>query len=365
MLHEILLLVALLYGLQIILFAIAASKARYPSDPTFLPTVSIIIAARNEETNIRRCLESITRLTYPLHLLKVLVVDDRSTDATPSIVREFIRRYSHMKLVVGGPHTDHLRGKANAVTQGIESSHGEILFLTDADCVVPARWVEETVKYYTEEHVGIVAGFTALQNASLFSSLQALDWYLLLSVAAATIRLRFPVTAVGNNFSIRRKAYEDVGGYRAIPFSVTEDYALFRAVTSTTDFTARLPLDTATLVESEACATWKDLYRQKKRWFVGGRDLGKKSLTIISVAWLLNALIIVSAILMPGWQVWVSVAIKFLADFALVLPALTRFKRLNLLVYFPLYQLYYVGYILLFPVLVLFDREVVWKERVM
>jgi cellulose synthase/poly-beta-1,6-N-acetylglucosamine synthase-like glycosyltransferase len=364
MLHEILLFVALLYALQIILFAIAASKARYPSDPTFLPTVSIIIAARNEEANIRRCLESLARLTYPLHLLEVLVVDDRSTDATPSIVREFIRQYSHMKLVVAGPHTDHLRGKANAVTQGIESSHGEILFLTDADCEIPARWVEETVKYYTDKNIGIVAGFTALQNGNLFSSLQAIDWYLLLSVAAATIRLRFPVTAVGNNFSIRRNAYEQVGGYRAIPFSVTEDYALFRAVT-TAGYAARLPLDIGTIVESGACRTWKELYRQKKRWFVGGRDLGIKSHMIISVAYMLNALILLAAILTPGQEVLISVGLKFLADLALVLPALRDFKRLSLLAYFPLFELYYAGYVLLFPLVVLFDKDVMWKDRVL
>lgn len=363
MLYEILLLVSIVYFLLIVTFALAVSRAQYPSDDSVRPSVSIIIAARNEEQNIRLCLESIAKLTYPKSLLEVVVVDDRSTDGTQLIVREFEGQYSHVKLVVSDPEEGHLRGKTNAVTKGIEASNGEILLFTDADCTVRSDWVEQTVKYYDGPTVGIIAGFTSLKSQGWFESMQALDWFLLFSVAAAAIRLRFPVTAIGNNLSIRRKAYDAVGGYRVIPFSVTEDYALFHAVTSQTTFKAKFPLDRTTLVESNPCKSWGELYRQKMRWFTGGRDMELKSMPIFIVAYLLNLLLAVLVFLHGPHAVLFPWTLKITADLFLVVPSLSRFKRWNLIQYFLQYQLYYAIYVILFPLLLLFGTRVLWKDR--
>ena len=363
MLYDILLLLAIVYSLQIITFAVATFLARYPTTSSYQPTVSIVIAARNEETNIRRCLDSIVSLSYPTHLLEVMVVDDRSSDQTHAIVSEYATRHSHIRLLKAEPESGHLRGKTNAVTQGIEVTTGEIIMFTDADCKVPRRWVQEILSYYTHEGIGIVAGFTSLTYRNWFEGVQAIDWYVLFSVAAATIRLHYPVTAVGNNLSVRRKAYEAVGGYRKIPFSVTEDYALFHAVTTHTDYAARFPLNTAMAVESQACATLRDLFRQKTRWFTGGRRMDIKSLAVFSVSYLFNLSILVTLAL-GDWKVaaW-SFVVKMVSDFFLAVPALGAFKRWNLLQHFVLYEVYYFWYVLVFPLIVLFGKEVIWKER--
>ncbi len=249
------------------------------------------------------------------------------------------------------------------MTQGIEASHGEILLFTDADCSVPIHWIEETVKYYTDSSIGIVAGFTALRADSWFEGMQSLDWFVLFSVAAATIRLRYPVTAVGNNLSVRREAYNRVGGYRKIPFSVTEDYALFHAITRHTEYRARFPLDHRTLVESEACKTWGELFRQKTRWFTGGRDMDVRSLLIFTLPYCLNALLLVGLFLLP-WQITCIVAIlKVGSDLLLVMPAVMTFQRSSLLRFFVAFELYYIVYVLLFPLVVLSGKKVIWKER--
>jgi len=363
MLLDILAGLSILYSLQIAIFAFAAFRARYPSKKSFRPTVSIIVAARNEEENIGRCLDSLSRLSYPAELMDIVVIDDRSTDKTEEIVQRHAAADSRIRLVVAAPETGHLRGKTNAVTQGIEASEGEIILFTDADCEVPAGWVEETVKYYDSARVGIVAGFTALEAGSLFERIQTLDWFYLFSVAAATIRLRFPQTAVGNNLSVRRKAYDQVGGYRKIPFSVTEDYALFHAVTTETDFEPRFPLDPLTLVTSKACSSWRQVHHQKVRWFTGGRDMTARSLIVFSISFLFNGLLIVGLPAMWREGFWLPVLLKCVADLAMLLPAISVFGRWKLLPAFPLFEVYYTLYVLLYPPLVLTGRGVIWKER--
>lgn len=363
MVNVLLLILGIVYAVCIIGLALIAWFTRYAHDTSFRPRVSIIVAARNEETNIGRCLESFTHLTYPRDLLEIIVINDRSTDGTPYIVREYAERYPFMRLLHAAAGEGHLVGKTNAVTQGIEASTGEILLMTDADCSVRPKWVEETVKYYAAPAIGLVPGFTDIRHRNLFEAMQALDWFALFTVASATAAIRFPVTAVGTNFTVRRTAYEATGGYRKIPFSVTEDYALFHAVTSQTEFTARFPMDPGTLVESEPCPTLGTLYGQRKRWFSGGKGMDAKSILIFTWAWLLNLLILIG--LAAGWQGAVAALIvKAAADLILTLPALTRFKRWVLLPAFPLFELYFFLYVLLMPPVVLTGRKVVWKDRI-
>ncbi len=363
MLTDILLLLSVLYALQILTFTIAALNARYSGNRDFRPAVSVIVAARNEEENIGRCLDSMVRLTYPADLLEVLIVDDRSTDRTRSIALEYADRHPHIRVIVVEQGSGQLRGKTNAVAQGIEASRGEILLFTDADCVVPPGWVEETVKYYDSSEVGLVAGFTALQARNWFGFMQTVDWFCLFSVAAATVRLHFPVTAVGNNLSVRRTAYDMTGGFAKIPFSVTEDYALFHAVTATTPFRARFPLDPSTLVTSIACSSFRQLHHQKKRWFTGGKGMHPKYLAILSASYLLNALMLIVAIVEGPAGIWPAILLKVAADFALMLPSLSAFRRWDLLRYFPIFEVYFFLYVLLYPPLVLLAGEVKWKDR--
>lgn len=346
-----------------IVFAVAVSRAHYPSNAGLKPTVSIVIAARNEEENIRECLDSVTRLSYPVNLLEVVIVDDRSSDTTAQIVTSYAKQHNQIKLIHAVPGTGNLSGKANAVAQGIDASTGEILMFTDADCRVPARWVEETVKYYREGSIGIVAGFTALTWDRVFEAIQSLDWFLLFSVAAAGTRLGFPITAVGNNLSVRRSAYNSVGGYRTISFSVTEDYALFRAITRQTNYRALFPLDPATLVKSDPCRTVSELFHQKTRWFTGGKGMDAKSLALFSVPYAVNALLLINAALNPGLSVFGVFLAKTFVDFFLSLPSLIAFRHAKLARYFPAFELYYIVYVLIFPVLVLGGKETVWKER--
>ncbi len=365
MIVSLLFLFSAVYIVMIVVFALAASASRSRPEAGYRPSVSIIIAARNEEGHIGTCLDSIVALTYPKDLLEVIVVDDRSTDRTAEIIGGFGDKYPYIKLLRIESESGDRPGKTNAVMNAADASHGDVLMFTDADCRVPPAWVENTVAHYADPSIGVVAGFTYLAGESRLAQMQALDWFVLTSVASATTRLGFPVTAVGTNLSVRRKAYDSVGGYRKIPFSVTEDYALFHAVTSAGKWAARFPMDPGTLVESTPCPTMKQLFRQKQRWFMGGRGMDAKSLLIFSFPYAFNFLIVLALFFSPLWAVLLAVAVKLLVDFLLCLPAMSAFGRLSLLRVYPIFELYYYTYVLLFPPLVMFGGKITWKDRKM
>jgi cellulose synthase/poly-beta-1,6-N-acetylglucosamine synthase-like glycosyltransferase len=224
-------------------------------------------------------------------------------------------------------------------------------------------WVEHTVRYYDDERVGLVAGFTLLEGRGWFAGIQAMDWLALFTVAAGAINAGIPLTAVGTNLTVRRRAYEEVGGFRGIPFSVTEDYALFRAIAGSGRWRARFPLDQRALVDSLPCGSWKELYRQKKRWFLGGRGMDARSLGMFAGIYLFHLAIplaFTTGYVVPGL---LAVCAKSLSDFGLAITPVVRFRAYRLLIFFPLFEVFFYSYVLLFPVLVLFGGKVIWKER--
>jgi 1,2-diacylglycerol 3-beta-glucosyltransferase len=350
------------YAALMALFFVGALLSAHRENRQSRPRVSIIVAARNEQERIGPCVESLLALSYPRDLLEIIVVDDRSTDDTAAIVRNHAAGNPHLRVMASGPESGHVRGKTNAVACGVEASSGEILILTDADCLVPPGWVEEIVSHYANDRVGVVAGFTSLWGTSWFDRMQAMDWFVLFSAAAATVRIGYPTTAVGTNLSVRRSAYEATGGYRKIPFSVTEDYALFHAIVGA-GYEARFPMTRESLVASGPCTSWRQLYNQKKRWFMGGRGMNLKSLLVFTIPYLFLLALLLAAIFSPSPFVLAAIAVKAAADLLFVLPALIRFRRLDLLSVFPLFEIYYTLYVFIFPIIVLPGQKIVWKER--
>ena len=360
--YILLVLTVLYFGEMIFLRLGLERNESYDKDFSYQPNVSVIVAARNEEKNIGECLDSLVRLDYPADKFEIIIADDGSTDTTPHIVQEYVRRHRFVNLISVQSGTGNLRGKANALSQGIAQSKGEILMFTDADCIAPETWLKETVSYYTEG-VGVVAGFTFLVSEKAFDAVQAIDWFLLFGVAASTAGWNIPLTGVGNNLSVHRSAYDRVGGYRNLPFSVTEDYTLVQAIWQVTKMRVRYPLKPETLVQSKPCASWRDLFRQKQRWGVGGLEMVLPGLLLTAPHFAMHLSILVGFFGASAPVLVVAVAGKLAGDFLFLWKPIHALKKYGLLKYFLLFELYYSIYGTLIPFVALLSKKVVWKER--
>ena len=349
------------YLVQTVLFLIG-TKRRFPQlAEDQLPSASIIVAARNEEKNIGRCLESLAKLDYPEDKLEIILVDDKSTDSTSTIIEQFISGKPQFKLIVSGKEFGALKGKTNALANGLEIATGEVILTTDADCAVPAAWVKTIASYYTKD-VAVVNGFTWQKHTGPFSGMQNLDFLYLLTVACGTINLKVPLSCIGNNMSYLKKAYDEVGGYQNLPFSVTEDFNLLMAIKALGKYSIIFPFNNAALVESLPCPDVKSLFNQKKRWAVGGLKVPLIGFTGFATSWLTHLCIILAIFCFSapiGWMIFM----KVLLDFSLLALVTNDLGIGASMKYFWAFEIYYFAYVLLLPLLVLASRRVTWKDR--
>ena len=356
----------ILYGLEVLFLRLGIAKATAvqpaPPVPGCEPRVSVIVAARDEEQFIERCLTSIAESDYPAEKLEIIAVNDHSTDRTEELIRTVMQRYPCVRLVQTGDERGNLRGKTNAVAKAIGASTGEILMFTDADCTVSKSWVRKTVSYF-DQNTGIVGGFTHLPAGSTFAAMQTLDWIVLFSISSGTAGWGIPLTVVGNNLALRRAAYDATGGFEKIPFSVTEDYAIVRAILRQKVYGLRFPLDSETIVASTPCASWRQLFRQKQRWSVGGLNMIAEGFLIAAVNWAFHLALVVS-LFFVNLPVWLGVlAVAWIIDLWLVWKPLQRMGATKTLRYFAGFELYYTLYTITIPFLAILSKKVVWKER--
>jgi len=109
-----------------------SSKAVAIGNVTYLPTVSILVPARNEEKVIGRILQRMTELTYPKDKMQIIVIDDASTDNTGKIAEHYSSMCDYIEVV----HRDEKeggKGKTSALNAGFKHANGEIVFCFDAD----------------------------------------------------------------------------------------------------------------------------------------------------------------------------------------------------------------------------------------
>ncbi|UOG76580.1 glycosyltransferase [Hymenobacter tibetensis] len=261
----------LILAASTLLFATRSGSQPHPL-PTPLPRVSVLIAARNEEATIVRCLTAIRQLDYPAQLLEVLLGDDASTDATSAVAIRVMQGFAGSFRVLPIQETlGQARGKANVLAHLTKAATTDFFFITDADIAVPRTWIQGLLAH-TAPQVGTITGLTLVEGPRIFHQLQGLDWLMSLGLVQAVSDLGQPVTAMGNNMLITRTAYEATGGYEQLPFSVTEDYELFRA-TIRLGFDYRIIFRPEVLAISLPMRTLGNLLHQRRRWTRGMESL--------------------------------------------------------------------------------------------
>ncbi len=349
------------YFIQSVLFIIGINKNFPKIKDEELPSAAVIVAVRNEEKNITRCLNALYMLEYPEGKLEIIISDGHSTDSTVQIVDDFIKGKPNFKRVTANPEKQNLKGKANAIDSAISTTNADVILTTDADCEVDPLWVKTICSYYGED-VGIVNGFTTQTAYNGFSGMQALDFVYLLIVASGTINLNNPISCIGNNMSYRRKAYLDTGGYEKLPFSVTEDFNLLMAIARLGRYKIIFPLDKNALVTSLPCTSVNELYHQKKRWGVGGLGVPVRGFIIMSFGLIVNLCMMLSPFFFSS-AVLYFIIFKLAIDLFVLFPVHNRLGIKDHMKYFLWFEIYFIIYVVLLPIIILGSRKVVWKGK--
>jgi cellulose synthase/poly-beta-1,6-N-acetylglucosamine synthase-like glycosyltransferase len=201
------------------------SRLRYPKYAGTLHKLSVIVAARNEARHLRDLLTSLVHQNYPAGSFEVIVVNDRSTDDTASIIASFRNAHPFVRQIDITENRSDMPNKKNALRKAISESTFDILVFTDADCIAPASWLRSVSDAFTDD-VGIVAGYSPYREGTAGPFLRYEEMKNSI-IAAAAVGAGSAYMCTGRNLAYRKSVFEVVGGFEPIKHSVSGDDDLF------------------------------------------------------------------------------------------------------------------------------------------
>ena len=296
--------VALAFGLLANLRA--ERRHRGGSRPPEKLRPEVIVAVRDEEQSLPLLLESLLRQTRSDSLF--LFVDDRSTDATARILDGFCARAGDRARVIHNRQEPvSLTGKQAALDLAFAQARGDVLLFTDGDCALPPTWAEELVSHFQEPSIGIVLGRIGLEGGPTFlGRFQAFEQPVLNQYNFGSVGIGVPTGCFGNNMAVRASAVKQVGGFRSLGYSVTEDALLLDAVNRKGGWKVRACTSLRSTATTRPKLTWRGFVNQNTRWNAGGLfspDLVTRlSYTLIVLVYLVGG-ILVSPLGFLDWRV--------------------------------------------------------------
>ena len=270
---------ALLYSLIVSGFIVGLLKIRYVSSQE-KPFVSVIVAARNEEANLKVLLPALLQQNYPAY--EVIVANDRSTDDTGDVVRDHQRKVQNLRIVDITSRSADMPAKKNALSEAIKLSKGEILCFTDADCVPPKQWISELVAAF-EPQIGLAAGYSPYDESlaksagdriaqKLFHKFISYEELKAAAWSGGAIGLNKGWLCTGRNLAYRKRVYDEVGGFEELKHSVSGDDDLFlQLVRRNTKWGMRYVTSPASFVRTSPPESLRDFVEQRRRHFSAGK----------------------------------------------------------------------------------------------
>jgi chlorobactene glucosyltransferase len=217
-------------SLDVVLRSRASIKTREPNDA--LPSLSIVVPARNEERQIERCVRSL--LTARLPNFEIIVVDDQSNDATQSILERIAAGAPRLTVVKGAPLPPGWVGKPWALAQGARAARGEWLLFTDADTEHAPLAAASALHWAIDGGYHVVSLLPDQETAGLAERifLPTILYAILLGIGSLEDinDPRKPEVALFNGQYVlaSRSAYEGIGGHAAVRGEIAEDLELAR-----------------------------------------------------------------------------------------------------------------------------------------
>jgi 1,2-diacylglycerol 3-beta-glucosyltransferase len=229
------------------------------------PYVSLLVAAKNEESVISNLVRMLCDLDYPKTRYEVWVIDDHSTDRTPVLLDQLAAEYNQLKVLHRS--ADAGGGKSGALNQVLPLTKGEIVGVFDADAQVPKDLLRRVLPMFGKSEMGAVQVRKAIANASqnFWTRGQMAEMAFDTYIQQQRIAIGGIGELRGNGQFVRRLALERCGGWNE------------QTITDDLDLTIRLHLDKWDIgflnfppVEEEGVTTALALWHQRNRWGEGG-----------------------------------------------------------------------------------------------
>jgi len=230
-----------------------------------LPTVALLVAAKDEESVIGATIERLCQLDYPADCYEVWAINDNSSDRTGAVLEHLTAHFSNLHVIHrGGEATG---GKSGALNRALEQIDCDIVAVFDADAIVKPDFLQRVLPQFENPRVGAVQVRKVIANAddNFWTQGQASEMILDAYLQGQRYALHGIGELRGNGQVVRREALDRCGNFNEV--TITDDL----------DLTLRLHLDGwdircsfETCVYEEGVTSLDALWHQRSRWAEGG-----------------------------------------------------------------------------------------------
>ena len=256
--------IAIYWFISITQFKKQKARQSAKKSQALLPTVTVIIAVKNEAEVIESTIEQLLKLDYDPGRLDILILDDHSTDGTPDRVRRLLH---HAQVSLISRQHGVIKGKPAAINDVMPQITSELICVFDADSLPEPGFLRQAVKHFHQPDVALVQGRNIQYNetSTLISRMVTFD------IDVTHMSMYFPKSLMGVPFFegrgavFRRSAFVELGGFDTdLP---TEDWDLgFRFQIAG----YRLVYDLAAVNYEQATETYAEYTKQRYRWLSTG-----------------------------------------------------------------------------------------------
>ena len=340
--------------------------------------ISVIIPARNEEKNIGTCIESVIKQTYPANLFEVIIINDYSDDETANIATSYNRRNINVINLADFTGNNILNSyKKKAIEIGISKAKGSLIVTTDADCIVPNKWLETIASYSKKTGSVFIAApvsFFDLKNEdSIFKKFlkvfQSLDFMMLQGITGASVHKKIHNMCNGANLAYEKEAFYKAGGFEGIDkIASGDDMLLMHKIQNLYPDRIGYLKSPNAIVKTQAAATVREFMNQRIRWASKADKYSDiKITTVLILVYFLNlwilALVIVSFFQVDIFYLLIfSFFTKTFVELFFLLPVARFFKNEKLLWWFIVAEPFHIIYTLVAGWLGKFGSYT-WKGR--
>jgi len=208
------------------------------------PKVSVIIPARNEEKNIRKCLDSLIEQDYENY--ELVVIDDSSEDKTGKIISEYVQNNSKIIHVSARPKPEGWMGKNWACMEGYRKATGELLLFTDADTIHSQNVISLAVSNLLSNNLDALTVLPHLETKNVWAKASFQMMWCISHVLVSPIHVNNPSKKVGifigSFFLLGKKIYESIGTHEGVKSEILEDGALGQKGQKTKDLKYKIKM---------------------------------------------------------------------------------------------------------------------------
>ncbi len=366
-------LVQIFYGLVFLKTALYKSSDTTNNILTKQEPISVIIAARNEEENLKILLPILLAQNYSS--FEIIVIDDRSYDNTRVIIFDAQKLDSRIKLVRIDEKPDkpnEADAKKFALTMGIKAAKYDRLLFTDADCLPNTEnWIANMAAAFTEDKEFVLGVSSYQKQKGFLNSFIRFETLMTVAQYIGWALIGSPYMGVGRNLAYRKSVFMDKNGfYHHLRVTGGDDDLIVNRLANNKNTTICIKPESQT--NSPAKQTWAEWYKQKKRHLSVGKyykfsDKIKTSMFTLSILLFWIAIIaqfIIGFLMNVAWFYYVAIALIFIRWLFLTLVLHNVAKKLDFKTSawaYPFWELFYVLYQIIVGFIALTSSKVAWK----